>query len=535
MVFNRREFLSVSAQALAAASLSGMAPSNPRVGFVHSSHTKLSRSASADDPLTFEQVREMVWRAIEYGKPRAGSLEAKIKPGSWVVIKPNYVFLRPQYGYAPGDVTDLRVTRAVLEYVATKSKAGRITIAEGGSYRNLKDPAKDNAVTQNDQRVSLAEFDWGADEFPGTGGSVGGLIQEFAGKFPAKKFDLADLSYDCVRDESGNFKRLEVSKTKRGVGGFGERTDYFVTNTITKCDFLISVPVMKVHEQCGITACFKNYVGTAPREAYAPKGAFHNANLHSQHSLDGRIDSFIMDLASFHPPDFSVIDGLRGLQYTEHNNRRPDQTVRTNAILAGEDTVANDALVAKLLGFNPWDIDFLNMAVARDLGTMDLGKVQVVGDDPAKYERRWIKPRQWWARCNREWRVSKDPVAPGASWQRISSPSDSITFAKVIPGGDPSTTYGASTRVIADGSRKAFLWLGLRGKVVATLNGEKVLEEENVTRYRVGQVQKPIELKSGENQIVFQVTSANGDARLSALLVGPRNDGDSVEGIRWTA
>jgi hypothetical protein len=65
------------------------------------------------------------------------------------------------------------------------------------------------------------------------------------------------------------------------------------------------------------------------------------------------------------------------------------------------------------------------------------------------------------------------------------------------------------------------------------LNGETVMQEENLTRYRVGQFQQPVELRSGENQLVFRVEAASDQATLSALLVGPRNDGDTVEGIRW--
>ncbi|MCC6859188.1 MAG: DUF362 domain-containing protein [Bryobacterales bacterium] len=534
-MLNRREFLSVSAGALGAASLEAAPSGKSRVGFVHSTHSKLVKPAPPEDLLSYEQVREMVWRAIEYGKPKAGSLEAKIRPGSWVVIKPNYVFLRPQGGYRTGDVTDLRVTRAVLEYVARKAKAGRITIAEGGSYRTMTDTAKDNVVTQNGRHVNAYLFDWGPDEFPGTGGSIGDMLKEFGGQFPRTRFDYADLSYDAVRDASGKLQRIEVPRTKRGVGAFGERPDYYVTNTITKCDFLISVPVMKVHEQCGVTACFKNYVGTAPREAYANPGQFHNANLHRDHSLDGRIDSFIVDLAAFHPPDYNVIDGLRGLQYTEHNNRRPDQTVQTNVILAGEDTVANDAVVAKLIGFNPWDIEFLHMASQRDLGQMDLGKIDVIGDDPGKYERRWIKPRMWWGRCNREWRVSRDPNAPASGWERVTVPTDTLRFAKYAAGADPKGTFAAAARVQASGNQKGYLWVGVRGRVTVTLNGETVMEDENVTRYRVGQFQKPVELKPGENRLVFQVQSAAGEPMLSALLVNQRNDGDSLEGIRWMA
>jgi hypothetical protein len=87
----------------------------------------------------------------------------------------------------------------------------------------------------------------------------------------------------------------------------------------------------------------------------------------------------------------------------------------------------------------------------------------------------------------------------------------------------------------AAGSRKAFLWVGARGHVTAWLNGEKAMEEEGVTRYRVGQFQTPVELRSGENILLFEVKALSGEADLSLLLVGPDNDGDTVEGIRWAA
>jgi hypothetical protein len=89
-------------------------------------------------------------------------------------------------------------------------------------------------------------------------------------------------------------------------------------------------------------------------------------------------------------------------------------------------------------------------------------------------------------------------------------------------------------KVVAEGGRKAFLWVGARGRVTAFLNGEKVMEEEGATRYRVGQFQKPVELRSGENLLSFEVKALAEQADLSVLLVGPENDGDTVEGIRWT-
>jgi hypothetical protein len=415
----------------------------------------------------------------------------------------------------------------VLEYVALNSSAGRITIAEGGSYRSVRDPATDNAVTQAGTRVDARSFDWGSQEFPGTGSTLDNLLKEFERRFSAKRFDYVDLAYDALRDASGKFRRVEVPHTRRGIGAFGGRPDYFVTRTITQCDFLVSVPVMKVHDQCGITASLKNYVGTAPREAYAEPGKFWNVNLHGQHSAGDRIDPFIVDLAAFHPPDFTVIDGIRGLQYTEHNNNRPDQTIRSNLVMASSDPVAADALAAYLTGFNVNDIEFLHMAAAREMGSMDLDRTDVAGDDPSKFRRTWGKPRNWYGRCNREWRVTRNSETPMESWPRYTSPFDTLRF-------DQPGTHTAAVRIRSDQTRKAWLWLGLKGQVVAQLNGATVLEDENVTRYRIGQFQKAVELRSGDNLLVLRVTPVEGPAQVSALLVGHRNDGDSVEGIRWT-
>ncbi len=530
---NRREFLVASAPAVAAARLGAADTGKSRVGLVASAHNRLPRPASAEDPLDYPRVRDLVWKAIEYGRPRAGSLEAKIRPGSWVVIKPNTVSLLTRHAYRTGDVTDLRVIRAVVEYVARKSRAARITVAEGGSYRGFHDPATDTVLRQNGVHIDALTCNW-EKEFPGMeGATLGGVIREFSAQFPGKKFDYVDLSYDAVRDASGEFKRLEVPRTPRGVGAFGLRPDYFVTNTIRNCDSLISVPVAKVHADCGITACLKNYVGTAPRQIYADPKGFSNTRLHREHTVEGRIDGFIVDLASFHPPDYNVVDGIRGLQYAEHNNGRAGQTVQRNLILAGEDTVAADTLVAYLLGYSTWDMEFLHMAAQRDLGTMDMNKIEAVGDEPDRFRKTWGKTRGWHGRCNREWRVSGDPAANLAAWARYTAPTDTLNFSKPAGKVVPGTTYSAAVRVEADGHRRAFLWVGTQGRVTALLNGETVMQEENLTRYRVGQFQQPVELRSGENQLVFRVEAASDQAGLSALLVGPRNDGDTVEGIRW--
>ena len=78
---SRRQFVIAGGQMLAAARLAGAATGKPQVGLVQSAHRKLSSTVGPDREMDYAMVREMVWKAIEYGKPRAGSLEAKIKPG----------------------------------------------------------------------------------------------------------------------------------------------------------------------------------------------------------------------------------------------------------------------------------------------------------------------------------------------------------------------------------------------------------------------------------------------------------------------
>jgi hypothetical protein len=51
----------------------------------------------------------------------------------------------------------------------------------------------------------------------------------------------------------------------------------------------------------------------------------------------------------------------------------------------------------------------------------------------------------------------------------------------------------------------------------------------------VGQVQKAVELRPGENQLIFRLQSVGErPLLLSAVLVGPANNVDSLDGIRWS-
>jgi hypothetical protein len=52
-----------------------------------------------------------------------------------------------------------------------------------------------------------------------------------------------------------------------------------------------------------------------------------------------------------------------------------------NLLLAAADSVAIDAIAARLMGFDPLSIPFLRMAHERGLGIADPRQIEIVGDD----------------------------------------------------------------------------------------------------------------------------------------------------------
>lgn len=60
---------------------------------------------------------------------------------------------------------------------------------------------------------------------------------------------------------------------------------------------------------------------------------------------------------------------------------RTMRPVVKNVILASADQVAIDAVAARLMGFQPLDIDYIRLAHERGLGVGDMAEIDLVGDD----------------------------------------------------------------------------------------------------------------------------------------------------------
>ena len=141
-----------------------------------------------------------------------------------------------------------------------------------------------------------------------------------------------------------------------------------VCPAVLEADFVISVPVVKMHMHTGVTLGVKNMKGALWRK--------EKVRLHQlPPDRDGRksLDVAIADLATVLRPDFTVIDGtvgMEGLGPSAGTARRAD------FVVAGADPIACDSTAARLIGLDPAGIVHLALAAARGVGRMDGFRVE---------------------------------------------------------------------------------------------------------------------------------------------------------------
>lgn len=131
---------------------------------------------------------------------------------------------------------------------------------------------------------------------------------------------------------------------------------------------IVHLPTMKCHIYTTTTGAMKNAFG-----------GLLNTKRHYTHSW---IHSTLVDLLAIqkeiHSGIFAVMDGT-----TAGNGPGPRTMypVVKDYILASADQVAIDAVAAKMMGFDPMDIEYINLAHQDGLGVGDVRDIEIVGAD----------------------------------------------------------------------------------------------------------------------------------------------------------
>ena len=133
---------------------------------------------------------------------------------------------------------------------------------------------------------------------------------------------------------------------------------------------ILHLPTVKTHGHSVTTGAIKNAFGGLLKEV--------------RHYAHKYIHEVLVDLVcmerELHPATFAVMDGT---VCGDGAGPRTMVPVVANLLLASADSVAIDAIAAKIMGFEPLDIPYLRLCQERGLGTADPRRIEVVGADVA--------------------------------------------------------------------------------------------------------------------------------------------------------
>lgn len=263
-------------------------------------------------------IAEAVRKSIE----KIGGLTDIIKPGYKVLINPNLVATGESR--FSGCVTRYEVCKAIADLV--KEVGGEPFIAESAA-----------AGVDTEEVIAFAEYD----KLREQGYTVLDLKKEKRVKIPVPHHDIVE--------------------------------ELWTWEPVATADAIISVPVMKTHDQTDVTLGLKNLKGLIED---TEKKEFHKRGVFGG----------VVDINATVKRVLTVVDGLVGQQ-----GLGPifGESVPMDLIISSKDPVAADAVTSAVMGYEPEEVKITRLAYERGLGEMNLDKIDIVGESLDAVKRRF--------------------------------------------------------------------------------------------------------------------------------------------------
>lgn len=148
-----------------------------------------------------------------------------------------------------------------------------------------------------------------------------------------------------------------------------------IPKTVTKADFLINVAKLKTNDMVFLSIAMKNMFG-----ALANK---RKRKLHDQ------LAEVLVFLNRTIRQDLIVVDGIVGMEGLGPIQGSP---VNLGLIISGLNSVTVDAVCCHIMGFNPYAVETLWRAYKAGVGQIDIGRIQVLGENVNNVKRRFSHP-----------------------------------------------------------------------------------------------------------------------------------------------
>lgn len=263
---------------------------------------------------------------------------------SRVLIKPNLVTAH-RTAWESGAVTNPGVVKAVIDFLNFKLSPKEIVVGEGTS----------NGTT------------WEAYQ---------------------KNHYLQFQNYRNVRLLDFNHSRGKSIRIINPLTGYEE--NLWISEAVFEFDYIVSVPVLKTHDQAIVSLSLKNMLGVTsePWERVKVHGGKYPAEM-TDEEFRKALPEFhrnIIRLVRHVKPNLAVIDGHTAMEGSGPLNGSP---VKMNLAIASVDPVAADSVAALIMGFNPLEIGYIKIAQDQRLGTANLNEIEIIGESIEAVQRKF--------------------------------------------------------------------------------------------------------------------------------------------------
>ena len=396
-----------------------------------------------------------------------------------------------------GGVTDVRVVKALVTLV-DEIDHGKIKIIVGdGSARPFTTFEKNTGAS----KLAWTQlFDVPGYQKLKTAALASGI-----------DFRLSNLNGNSDTDP---WPELDSVSVPNGCQALPQNNSYFVHKDVTHASVYITVPVLKIHEQPGLTCALKNQIGLAAGSKYGfsktsgvIQDKYAHKLLHAAQDPYNWQDKEIVDLSSIARIRFVVVDAITCVETqktpmyaADRSNRFISNRVVMNTIIAGEDPVAVDNVCCRMIGVNPDDIEHITLAERVGLGTNDPERITVVGATIEAAAKRFKKPtgqQGLFGQSNRIWLLNGPYPASGSSDINTSFiPSESAAAPEAGREGWSQPVYFRNDQIMlkdyfglgstghyisyaftyftSPADQKAVLWLGSDEALKVYINGQPV-------------------------------------------------------------
>ncbi len=142
-----------------------------------------------------------------------------------------------------------------------------------------------------------------------------------------------------------------------------------LSQAVLDADIIISLPKFKTHGLTVMSGAIKNSYGLLP--------GGQKAVLHKAAGSPARFHDAVVDVFRLRIPDLFIVDAIVGM---EGNGPASPDLRDIGLILASDNAVALDAVIALMMGCEPGRLRFLQRAKELGLGDYDLDTIEVVGE-----------------------------------------------------------------------------------------------------------------------------------------------------------